>query len=240
MQQYQNPPPPAGYPQPAAPPPPNTVPQAAPAQQYAPAPGYPQQAPGYLPQMPALQYAPAPSYQQQAPQGFAAPAPQGFQQAPQVVSPSLNTVSVSDLNLLPAVNITAQTKFQVLSYVKSNRQSGPAYTVGLRVVSSSAQEMPAGSTFNLLCKISLDPRKQGGDKTRKKFVAGVFNVSPNAAIDWDAADAQLLARDYQAQPLFVELDQRINYGRPVLDQNTKQPVSGQWWSDSTWRLSSGG
>ncbi len=38
------------------------------------------------------------------------------------------------------------------------------------------------------------------------------------------------------QPLFVELDQRVNYSRPVLDQTTKQPMANQWWSDSTWRL----
>lgn len=224
MQQNSFPPPPV-----APPPPPG----------FAPAPAF------SAPQVAYAQsgfQAPLPAAQQPV-QGFAPPAPpapQGFSQGGEVNAPSLNSVSVSDLNLVPAVNITGQTKFQILSYVKSNRQSGPAYTVSLKVIGSTTQEMQTGATFSLLFKISFDPRKQGGDKSRKKFVAGVFNVSSNAAIDWDAADKQLQGHDFAASPVFIDLDQRANYSRPVLDQNTKQPVPGQHWSDSTWRLSSGG
>jgi hypothetical protein len=244
------------FPPPAPPPPPPGFQAPAAAPQYAPAPqqlapfngqpvqnlppapqaappayGYAQPAPAAAPPPPA--YAPAPAQAQ----GYAAPAPQGFSQAPgNIAAPSLNSVAVNDLNLLPQVNINATTRFQIVSYVSSVRQSGPAYTIGLKCVSSNEQSYVAGTTFHQLCKISHDPRKQGGDKSRKKFVAAAFGQNPNAAINWDACDEQLKQRDFAAQPLFMDLDQRVNYSRPVLDQNTKQPVPQQWWSDSNWRL----
>jgi hypothetical protein len=229
MNQPLPPPPPPGFQYAQAP----AAPAPAPAQAYAPPPAAPAQ-----PQ----QFA----YAAAAPQGFAAPAPQGFNQAPaQPQAPSLNGIAVSDLNLMPQQNLNGTTRFKVTSYLLSNRQSGPAYTVGLQVEASNAadlsgaQPLPAGAKFNVLFKISYDPRKQGGDKSRKKFVAACFGANVNAAIDFDAADAQLRARDFNAQPLTLDLDQRVNYGRPVLDNNTKQPLPGQWWSDSNWRLVSG-
>lgn len=170
------------------------------------------------------------------PQGFAAPAPQGFSQPQQVPGSSLNGVTVSDINLLPAININGTTKLRVTAYVKGNRGSGPAYTASLLVMSGTVQEMQPGTTFSLLCKISYDPRNQSGEKTRKRFVAACYGQNVNAAIDWDAADAALQARDFQAQPIYLELDQRVNYSRPVLDKTTKQPLPNQWWSDNTWRL----
>lgn len=245
MNQPLPPPPPPGFQYAQAP----AAPAPVPAQAYAPPPAA---TPSFQPSAPQFHAqgfaAPAPQgfNQAPAPQGFAAPAPQGFNQAPaQPQAPSLNGIAVSDLNLMPQQNLNGTTRFKVTSYLLSNRQSGPAYTVGLQVEASNAadlsgaQPLPAGAKFNVLFKISYDPRKQGGDKSRKKFVAACFGQNVNAAIDFDAADAQLRARDFNAQPLTLDLDQRVNYGRPVLDNNTKQPLPGQWWSDSNWRLVSG-
>jgi hypothetical protein len=229
------------------PPPPGFAP--APQQAYAPAAPAPQ-APAYAPPAPPPGYAqgysypqpapaaPAPAYAP-APQGFAPPPPQGFNAQQPVNAPSLNSVAVSDLNLLPNSNCNGVTKFRVLSYVKGMRQSGPAYTIQLLTAESNVQQIPVGATFSLLCKISFDPKKQGGDKTRKKFVAACFQTNANAAVDWDAMDLQLQQRDYNAQPLFVECSHSTNYSRPVLDQNTRQPVPNQWYTDTNWKLAQG-
>lgn len=205
-----------------------------------PAYGYPPAgAPAYAP--PAAPPAPPPAYgyASQPPQGFAAPAAPGFSQQTQqqmVAAPSLNGIRVNELNLLPNVNIEGQSRLRMTSYVKGLRDSGPAYTIGFQVVSSNVAQIPQGATFHLLCKISFDPKKQGGDKARKKLIAAAFGQNPNGNCDWDALDAQLQQRDFNAQPLTLDLSQSIAYNRPVLDNTTKQPVPNQWWSNQTWTL----
>ena len=219
---------------PAAPPPP---PGFSPAAQQAQTTQF-YQAPPAAPQS----FAPPPA--QQAP-AYAAPPPQGFTPNAQVQAPSLNGIAVSDLNLFPQQNVNGTTRIRVTSYVKGVRGSGPAYTLAFTVEGSNAVDLqnnavaPQGARMNMLFKISYDPKKQGGDKNRKSFVAGAFGQNPNAAIDFDAADAALQTRNFEAQPLVLEVDQRVNYNRPVKDNATQQVVPGQWWSNSSWRLVSG-
>jgi hypothetical protein len=182
--------------------------------------------------------APPQAWQQPAPQqGFAPPAaavPQGFSQ-PQAYVPSvdLNAVNADGLNLLPQVAVGA--RLRVMGYTKGVRtKAGPCYTVTLQPQTSNAAELPVGATFHQIFKMSMNPTQQGGDRSRKAFLAGVFGHNPNAQVDWNALDAQMQAYDFQATPVYVELQQHPDYSRPMLDKTTRQPLPGQFWCRQNW------
>ena len=215
------PPPPVGFPPP---------PTAAPLAQHFQTQGFPQPTatqPGFGALPPTAQaYAPPP-------QGFAAPAPQGFQQPVNLPDVDLNAVNADGLNLLPQCAFTGV--LRVRGFVKGMRPlAGACYTATLEVESSTAPEMPVGCVFNQLMKISGNPMKPGGDRTRKQFLAGVFGLNPNSQQDWRAIDLQLQQHDFNATPVRVQLQQTPDYSRPMLDKTTRQPLPGQFWARQNW------
>jgi hypothetical protein len=165
-----------------------------------------------------------------APLGFppAAAAPQGFS-AP-MPDTDLNGVAVKGDALFP--QIQGVYDLQIVGFTKRNGFKGVAYWIGVKVLSSTAPEVPVGAQFSFRCELASGTRTHG-DERRKAVLAAVYAQDPNAAIDWNALSAQTAAMHLDQQPLFAHLRMVTNFSRPMLDPNTKQPT-GQYWCRETW------
>jgi hypothetical protein len=157
-----------------------------------------------------------------APQGFSAPMP----------DTDLNGVTPSSGDaLFPQVQGVYD--LQIVSFAKRpGFKSGVAYWIGVKVLGSSAPEIPVGSVFSFLCPLAQGT-KTHGDQRRKVILAAAYAQDPNAAIDWNALSTQTLGMHLDQQPLFAQLRMTTNFGKPMLDPNTKQPT-GQYWCRETW------
>jgi hypothetical protein len=158
-----------------------------------------------------------------------APPPQGFTGQAFPAS-SLNGVQVRGEALFPQTQ--GVYGLQLVGFAKKTGDlSGPAYWPRVRVLASTAPEVPVGSEFAFLCKVALTPKQNSGDQRRKAILAAAHGQSPSAAIDWDALSASTETRNLEAQPLYLQARMRTS-NRPMLDQKTKQPT-GQFWVDET-------
>jgi hypothetical protein len=168
-----------------------------------------------FPQAAAPAYAPQPA-------GFSAPMPES----------DLNGVTPSSGDaLFPQVQGVYD--LQIVSFAKRpGFKSGVAYWIGVKVLGSSAPEIPVGSVFSFLCPLAQGT-KTHGDQRRKVILAAAYAQDPNAAIDWNALSTQTLGMHLDQQPLFAQLRMTTNFGKPMLDPNTKQPT-GQYWCRETW------
>jgi hypothetical protein len=155
-----------------------------------------------------------------APQGFSAPMP----------DTDLNGVAVKGDALFP--QIQGVYDLQIVGFTKRNGFKGVAYWIGVKVLSSTAPEVPVGAQFSFRCELASGTRTHG-DERRKAVLAAVYAQDPNAAIDWNALSAQTAAMHLDQQPLFAHLRMVTNFSRPMLDPNTKQPT-GQYWCRETW------
>jgi hypothetical protein len=155
-----------------------------------------------------------------APQGFSAPMP----------DTDLNGVAVKGDALFP--QIQGVYDLQIVGFTKRNGFKGVAYWIGVKVLSSTAPEVPVGAQFSFRCELASGT-KTHGDERRKAVLAAAYAQDPNAQIDWNALSNQTAAMHLETQPLFAHLRMVTNFSRPMIDPNTKQPT-GQYWCRETW------